>query len=162
MELARSHMQVAIAQANQATDRRFAENRTNARKFAEILRTLAEVAEKVLADETTAETDANDPTIPVRYRTVECLAVIARPFEAVVKKFDEEHGDLVEESVRKTLQRFVEWAEARPGILRPAFQTYVKRYERGLEEAAASESATAAEWSVVDGDGLGEDAGHQT
>ena len=152
VNLACAQMELAIAEAADSVAKRVESNRAKARQTASSFRTAAESLERLMNGLSSEAPESYEPgaeIVPI-FRATECLALVGRPFLASFESFQREYGDLVEPSLKSTLERFPAWADAEVEKLRPMWTDYIGRLEGGLAEAAEAEAQTAAEWSSVD------------
>lgn len=156
VDLTRAQMQLVIAEASQQVELRAETNMRKARHAAQTLRELARAYDE-LSEEMRAATSQQvlrGPQCVVVYRAVECLAGFVEPFRASVRSFLAEHGALVEEDSRESVEKLCDWALSLPGALRPLWLLYINSYEEGLAAAADEQSEMADEWAAVELDGL--------
>lgn len=156
VDLTRAQMQLVIAEVSAQVDSRADKNMREARKAAQDLREIAKVFDELpyeLIEDSTSSLFTG-PECVLLYRASECLAAIVDPFRTAIEAFIAEHGTLVEEHSRESVERFCTWVLSLPNTLRPYWLRYVSNFEAGLEAAAVEQAEIADEWSTVDSDGL--------
>jgi hypothetical protein len=132
------------------------ENMRHARKVATAYRELAGIAREILTEGGRVSFE--------RCRDIEALAGLREAVLEVVevlpvfmgrfRRFRADHGPLIESDVAGTLEAFDSWVQALPRLIDTPWRGLLAELDSEIREQSEEARAVAAEWAVVDKDGL--------
>jgi hypothetical protein len=151
LDLARARMDLFVQEVCDDVNTRVSQNMEAARRDAQVLRELAKQFDELMEIPVVEIANAGGITL---CKVICDLAEVTGPFERWFKKWDEEHGAVLEDSVRETTRRFIAWVEAQELQVAPIWDRHVAALDRDLRESREEGAAFAADWSNADADGL--------
>lgn len=151
LDLARARMDVIIQEVCDEIDAKAAKNIEAAKQEAQSLRELASLVEALMK---IPVVEVARSGLTMLCKVVCDLAEITERFEQTFEAFVTDHGPVLEDSAKQTLREFIKWVRAQEALMTPMWDEYVSALDRDLRESREENSEIAAEWSVVDADGL--------
>lgn len=142
-----------VADVTSATNAKADLRMARARKLAADLRGVADWLREYIgnAEEVAALPGPRAARLARSFREL-CSAVDA--FDPKYRSFINEHGALVEDDVRHTVDSFLRWVPERQQAFRERVRAFRAEYEQSLGADRARIAEIANEWSAVDSDGL--------
>jgi hypothetical protein len=137
-------------------NRRADANMERARRCAAAYRKFGKLAREVLEDanEHPAWNCDIEALAALRHECARLLEVLPGFMERF-RDFRREHEILIESDLAGTLEAFASWVEKLPDLTAAPWKNTVDMLDADIAEQAAEVAETAADWSEVDGDGLG-------
>jgi hypothetical protein len=151
LDFARARMDLIIQAVCDDVDARASQNIESARGEAQVLRELAKQFEELM--ETPVIEIANSGGLSL-CKVICDLAEVTVGFEHWFGRWVKEHGVLLEDSAKETTRRFIAWVQSQEREVAPIWDRHVAALDRDLIESRDEAAATAADWSIVDADGI--------